>query len=131
MGFSKLILALGLSAVLSAPLIFAPSMALATSLHRVGQCERTRIKQIMGRISPHPNQMGTGIAYANGILGETYEFVAAIARSRVGDPIKLCLISLPKNCPPGDNRGIFYSARNLRTGAHWTLPNAEHLCGGA
>ncbi len=126
MGISKLVLALGLSAAL-----FGPQMASGANLQRVGQCERTRIKRIMGRITPRPDSSGTGIAYADGLYGVSYDFIAAIARSHLGDPIRICLVSLPKNCPPGDNRGIIYSARNLRTGAHWALPDAEHLCGGA
>ena len=55
----------------------------------------------------------------------------AIARSRPGDPIRLCLVSIPKHCPPGDDRGRFYKATNLRTGKSWTLPDSEHMCGGA
>ena len=126
MGSLKLILALGLGAgmVLS-------SLANASPLRRVGQCEVARIKRIMGRITPRPDSSGTGIAYSDGVYGVSYQFVAGIARSRVGDRVRVCLVSVPKNCPPGDNRGKFYSARNLRTGAQWNLPDAEHMCGGA
>ncbi|MBV1707029.1 MAG: hypothetical protein KGQ37_07460 [Hyphomicrobiales bacterium] len=126
MGNLKSGLILGLGAVLA-----MSSLAHAGDLTRVGQCEMTRIKQIMGRITPRPDNSGTGIAYADGVMGFSYQFIAAIARSRAGDRVRLCLVSVPKNCPPGDNRGRFYSARNMRTGASWKLPDAEHMCGGA
>ena len=61
----------------------------------------------------------------------SYDEVPDIARSRPGDPIRLCLVSIPKHCPPGDDRGRFYKATNLRTGKSWTLPDSEHMCGGA
>jgi hypothetical protein len=38
---------------------------------------------------------------------------------------------LPTNCPPGDHRGKLYTTTNLRTEEAWTLPDAEHGCGGA
>jgi hypothetical protein len=41
------------------------------------------------------------------------------------------LVSIPKGCPKGDHRGKIYKATNLRTHGQWTLPDAEHSCGGA
>jgi hypothetical protein len=41
------------------------------------------------------------------------------------------VVELPKNCPPGDNRGIIYRGRNLRTHEVWRAPDSEHACGGA
>jgi len=32
-------------------------------------------------------------------------------------PVQLCLIELPKDYPPGNDRGKTYSAKNIRTGA--------------
>jgi hypothetical protein len=45
--------------------------------------------------------------------------------------VLLCLVSIPKNCPAGDERGKIYSATNLNTTAYWLLPDAQHGCGGA
>jgi hypothetical protein len=42
-----------------------------------------------------------------------------------------CLTKLPTHCPPGDQRGKWYTTTNLRTDESWTLPDAEHMCGGA
>jgi len=38
---------------------------------------------------------------------------------------------VPSDCPKGDDRGKVYSAVNKRTGQGWSLPDAEHMCGGA
>ena len=53
-----------------------------------------------------------------------------IARSRVGDKVKMCVVSLPTDCPPGDFRGITYRAHNLRTGGEWEEGDSLHVCGG-
>jgi hypothetical protein len=45
--------------------------------------------------------------------------------------VRICLVSLPQNCPPGDTRGRIYKTTNLRTRQSWTLPDSEHSCGGA
>jgi hypothetical protein len=57
--------------------------------------------------------------------------IAAIHRSRPGDKAKVCLVSIPKNCPPNDDRGKVYRATNLRTGESWEAPDSQHSCGGA
>ena len=74
---------------------------------------------------------GSAISYANNIYGVSYEVVDAVRSSRVGDPVTLCLVSIPQDCPKGDDRGKVYSATNLRTKQGWSLPDAEHMCGGA
>jgi len=103
---------------------------------RIGDCTQTAIAKIATRLvdgstdRPIPGS-GSAVSFANGGYQVSYDTVAAIARSRVGDPVTLCLISLPKNCPPGDRRGAVYKATNLRTRGSWTLPDSEHSCGGA
>lgn len=67
----------------------------------------------------------------NGVYGESYDQVAAVNESKVGDPVFTCLVKLPRNCPVGDNRGKLYTTTNLRTEQSWTLFDAEHKCGGA
>ena len=51
--------------------------------------------------------------------------------SRPGDVVRVCLVSIPRPCPPGDKRGRVYKTTNLRTHGEWTLPDSEHSCGGA
>jgi len=74
---------------------------------------------------------GDAIRYSNGLYGVSYEAVPGIKNAKVGDSINLCLLSIPENCPPGDNRGKVYGATNLRTGEKWGLPDSQHFCGGA
>ena len=97
---------------------------------RVGQCVTTKISLTGPRLEGAPTS-GTTVVYANKILNVDYDVIAAVQKSRVGDPVRLCLVSIPKHCPPGDDRGKFYSARNLRTGGSWKMYDSEHLCGGA
>jgi hypothetical protein len=97
---------------------------------QVGQCVQTQISQLGSRLEGDP-QSGSEVTYANGGVGVSYELVKSLARARVGDPVKLCLVSIPQDCPPGDDRGREYSAVDLRTHGKWTLPDAEHMCGGA
>jgi hypothetical protein len=104
-------------------------------------CEATSIKEITARLGEEvggkieyedPKEVGSAVTYENGIYGVSYEYVPALSRdSRVGDPIKLCLVSQYVNCPKGDDRGKTYKAVNLRTRGKWTLPDSEHRCGGA
>lgn len=48
-----------------------------------------------------------------------------------GDKIKMCLVSLPKHCPPGDERGKTYSIFNYRSNKAFTGVDSWHSCGGA
>ena len=99
-------------------------------LATVGECETTTIKLLASRLEGVP-ESGSAVTYADGIYGVSYEVEPPVAQSRVGDSVKLCLTTLPENCPPGDNRGRWYAATNLRTGGKWELPDSEHSCGGA
>jgi len=96
----------------------------------VGMCVQTEIASLGSRLDGAPGS-GSAISYANNINGVSYEVVDAVRNSRVGDPVTLCLVSVPQDCPKGDDRGKVYSATNLRTKQGWSLPDAEHMCGGA
>ena len=100
---------------------------------KVGDCRITTIETIGPRLEPMDGQepQGTTVSYANGLIQISYEREAAVLASEVGDPVEVCLVSVPENCPPGDDRGKFYSARNSRTGGEWSLPDSQHMCGGA
>jgi hypothetical protein len=123
-----LVAALALAAL--TPALPAPALAAANVPTKVGQCVQTSLKEVGTRLEGVPDS-GSAVIYANGIFGIDYETAKAITRARVGDKITLCLTSIPKHCPPGDDRGRFYSAVDLRTKGKWNLPDAEHMCGGA
>lgn len=104
--------------------------------HRVGQCVRTTIAEVSQRLEEGATRRampdsGSAVAFANGLYQVSYEQVAAVNRSRRGDPVRICLVELPTHCPPGDTRGKVYHTTNLRTRQSWTLSDSEHGCGGA
>jgi len=74
---------------------------------------------------------GSAVSFANGGYQVSYDEVAAVNRAKKGDSVLMCLISLPEDCPPGDDRGKVYTVTDMRTVESWTLPDAEHHCGGA
>lgn len=95
----------------------------------IGQCTETKIKETGYRLG-NP-ESGSVVQFDNGGTQISYDDIPEIDRSSVGDPVKLCLISIPKECPPGDDRGKVYRATNLRTGDIWEAPDSQHSCGGA
>ena len=95
----------------------------------IGACSETTIEDIGYRLGDPDS--GSAISYANGGGQVSSDTIPEIHRSRVGDPVRLCLVSIPEDCPPGDDRGKVYSATNLRTGESWEAPDSQHSCGGA
>jgi hypothetical protein len=99
-------------------------------LTHIRECQDTVIKLLNTRLEGVADS-GSAVTYGNGIYGVSYDVIPELAKSRAGDPIKLCLAEVPQHCPPGDDRGRSYAATNLRTGGKWELPDSEHECGGA
>ena len=95
----------------------------------IGACSETTIEDIGYRLGDPDS--GSAISYANGGGQVSYDTIPEIHRSRVGDPVRLCLVSIPEDCPPGDDRGKVHSATNFRTGDSWEAPDSQHSCGGA
>lgn len=123
--------------VAASVLAILPGIAAADSLPtQVGQCVNTTIKDVTARLvdgttnKPIPGS-GSAVDFVNGGYQVSYDTIAAISQSRAGDPVTMCLVSLPKGCPAGDDRGKTYKTTNLRTHGTWTLPDSEHSCGGA
>jgi uncharacterized protein len=97
---------------------------------REGVCDVSSMKDVAYRLEGVADS-GTSVEEANGAVQVWYEDVPEAARSRVGDPALVCLVSIPRGCPPGDARGRIYAVANLRTLGAWSGPDAEHMCGGA
>ena len=123
-------LRIGMVACLALILGAEPGIAADKVPTRVGQCVQTTIAQLTSRLEGVPDS-GDAIVYGNDIYGVDYGTVEGMKGARVGDRIKLCLTALPKDCPPGDERGKVYRATDARTHKSWELPDAEHMCGGA
>jgi hypothetical protein len=102
---------------------------------RVGQCADTKVLRVETRLVDGSDQpiegSGSAIEFVNGGYQVSTDTVPEIEASRPGDIVRVCLVSIPQRCPPGDRRGRVYRTVNLRTKGVWTLPDAEHSCGGA
>jgi uncharacterized protein len=97
----------------------------------IGQCMIASItSRLQADINASPDD-GSAISFDNGGFQVSYEKEQAIIASKVGDKVLMCLVEIPENCPPGDDRGRIYTTTNLRTQQSWTLPDSQHSCGGA
>lgn len=113
------------------PVDAPPAEAIANAAPaNVGDCAETTVTLVGPRLEGAPDS-GSGIVYANGLTQVEYDVVPGIAHSQVGDAVRLCLVSVPENCPPGDDRGRVYAGTNLRTNETWQAPDSQHICGGA
>ena len=120
-----------------AAVLVSGGIALADPLPtQIGQCTSTTIKEVTTQLQdgatnkPIPGS-GSAVEFANGGYQVSYDTIAVITQSRSGDPVTMCLVSIPQGCPPGDKHGLTYKTTNLRTHGAWTLPDSEHMCGGA
>jgi hypothetical protein len=103
---------------------------------RPGTCAWSKIKRVAHRLQedkdgPFVPDSGSAVDFANGGHQVWYQELDAVHHSRAGDQVMICLVSVPQHCPKGDNRGRMYTTTNLRTFESWTMPDAEHQCGGA
>ena len=96
----------------------------------IGVCSLTTRPRVGSRLEGDPGS-GSAIEEANGAMQISYDEIPAVNASRGGDPMLVCLVGLPSDCPPGDDRGKTYAVANLRTLGAWAAPDAEHMCGGA
>lgn len=131
----RMITFFAVTAILAEPSAAQPSTLRAPPKHgfpKLGTCYNTRITTVEGRLGGDPaSDSGSQVKFQNGVLQVSYEMVRPIVRSRVGDRVTMCVIELPKDCPPNDFRGVVYRTHNWRTDQNWTLSDAEHDCGGA
>jgi hypothetical protein len=99
---------------------------------QIGSCVDTIITAVGGRLENDTTfATGVTVAFQNGGFQITGQQDPAMMRSKPGDAVTTCLVSLPQDCPPNDTRGRFYKTTNKRTGESWAQPDAEHMCGGA
>ncbi|ESX12187.1 hypothetical protein X768_08735 [Mesorhizobium sp. LSJC265A00] len=102
----------------------------------IGQCALTHITALTTRLGDDPletagPEAGSLARFSNGGAGVSYEREPGLASSKAGDPVVMCLISIPRDCPQGDERGRVYYGVDLTIKGTWVLPDSQHLCGGA
>lgn len=101
----------GLGAVVSVlATCFAGHSALARGSlpSRIGDCARTRIVELSHRLEDGVTRKpvidsGSAVTFANRLSQVSYEELAAVHHSRRGDPVLICLVLIPRDCPRGDN----------------------------
>ena len=113
-----------------------PAQAREHLPRRVGQCVVTSVMKLEFRLEdPDTHEpvrdSGSAIEFTNGGYLVSYDTIPAVEASELGDPVRMCLVSIARGCPAGDQRGREYRVTNLRTHKSWRLPDAEHMCGGA
>ena len=100
-----------------------------------GDCVVTHIAEITTRFGEpftgaDPNA-GSAIHFTNDGRQVSYDAVTAFYDAKAGDPVVMCLVSVPRDCPRDDDRGRVYYGLDARTGGTWSLPDSQHSCGGA
>ena len=133
----KKLLVQGVLAVSSSVMLTPTTTLAAVPPTQVGQCSDTFIQHVGTRLMDGQTGAsipgsGTSAVLTNGIYLVSYNDVPELSwDSNPGDTVKLCLLSIPQNCPPGDNRGRVYSLLNYRTNGYVELSDSQHFCGGA
>ena len=102
----------------------------------IGNCGFTHIKTLTTRLGDDPLETaspdaGSAATFTNGGTAVSYDREPGLASSKVGDPVVMCLIAIPRDCPKDDVRGKVYYAVDLANKGTWALPDSQHLCGGA
>lgn len=97
----------------------------------IGECVETTIWEKGGRLGGDDYDVGTYVTFANRGMQVSYEREEGIIRSSIGDPVQVCLTSIPQGCPAGDARGRTYTTTNKRTNQSWSMGDSSHMCGGA
>ncbi len=128
----------------TAPLALPGPANAAVLPSRVGSCSRSVVVSKRFRMVASPGDPGYQpskdpfgkeviISLANGLglyAGEGDGFIAS-ANFAAGHRVQACLLALPTDCPPGDQRGKRYRLVDLQTGAKVEGLDAWHRCGGA
>ena len=99
-------------------------------LPTVGQCFESAVHDVGYRLEGIFDS-GTSVTFDDGHSMVSYETDPNASNWQTDDRVKLCVVSLPTNCPKDDNRGVVYRATNIRARNEWTAGDSEHECGGA
>lgn len=102
---------------------------------RIGDCAVTHIAELSTRIgeggalADADPDAGSSVTFTNGGALVSYDHEEGLASSQVGDAVALCLMSIPRDCPQGDDRGKVYYGVDLMLKGTWALPDSQHMCG--
>jgi hypothetical protein len=105
-------------------------VASPSSFPRVGTCYESRVVEA-GTGRPGHREGPSWVIFENKLALFDYGYIAPVTRMRVGDRVRACVWSLPKDCPSHDLRGIAYRIENLRTRERFVTYDSQHMCRGA
>ena len=137
------LLGLGLM-VANVSLVLVHPAAGAVPPSRVGSCSVSFVLSKRFRMVVSPGDPGYQrssdpfgkeviISLTNGLSiysGDGDDFILS-ANFAAGHRVQACLLALPSDCPPGDQRGKRYRFVDLQTGSRAEGNDSWHLCGGA
>lgn len=107
----------------------------STAPTKPAQCVKTRIKEVATRfgnpLAADNADQGIYVGYANGGGVISYDRDKSFDGVAVGQPAVLCLVTIPRDCPAGDNRGRLYYTLDEATHGSWLTTDSQHSCGGA
>lgn len=144
-GRARQLIAVGLGGlILTADALTGTAVRAETPPRTIGGCSLTTVISKRFRMAPSPGDPGYNpsdsplgkevlISLKNGLglyAGDGDTFILSTDFAP-GHRVTLCLLSLPKNCPPGDNRGKIYSLTDRQTRRTMKGIDSWHLCGGA
>jgi uncharacterized protein len=114
----------------------APKNAEQPMPQKIAQCALTHITSLTTRFGEEALENaspdgGSLVQFANGGAQVSYDREPGLVASRVGDPVAICLMSIPRDCPEGDDRGRDYYGIDLLLKGTWVLSDSQHMCGGA
>ena len=104
--------------------------------NKLADCALTHITSLTTRFGEEElanasADTGSLVEFANGGVQVSYDHEEGLAASRVGDAVAICLVSIPRDCPAGDDRGRVYYGIDLVLKGSWALADSQHMCGGA
>ncbi len=101
---------------------------------RPGPCLWTEVTRVGTRLTVHGEPLagsGTSITFSTGLSLVEYHEVPEAEILRPRDRVRICVVSRPRDCPPGDRRGSIFRVTDPERGTTFEMPDAQHMCGGA
>ncbi|MEI8179923.1 hypothetical protein, partial [Aestuariivirga sp.] len=102
---------------------------------RFGDCVKTKISTVTTRFGEPVTDLntdeGTSVEYDNGGRVVSYGRDQGLFGAKVGQRVVMCLLTIPYDCPDGDDRGRLYYTLDIDTKGEWILTDTQHMCGGA
>lgn len=100
----------------------------------VGPCLWTEVSWVGTRLTAHGEPIpysGTALTFTTGLYLVSYDTVVEAENQQPGDRVQICVVSRPRDCPPGDRRGSVFRVHDPERGTTFVMADAQHECGGA